>query len=239
MAKSGKYFAFESLGTRDGPGIRSVLFLQGCPLRCVYCHNPESWDFNGGNEISAEDVVKKLLRYKPYYKNNGGLTISGGEPLCQPEFVERLCLLTKKNGIDVAIDTSLAVIPDNIENILKSTDHLLLDVKMNNQYEYEKYVGKMDFNNIIDVLDICEKHNVDVILRRVIVKGINDKPDDNMIIKDLCSRYSCISKVEILPFMNLCISKYKELNIDFPLIDVDCTDESIIEQLNVFLRSSK
>ena len=151
----GRINSFQSLGTLDGPGIRFVIFTQGCPLRCGCCHNPDTWDVNGGEEYEAKDVVNKALRFKPYFKNNGGINVSGGEPLLQADFVSELFKLSKENGIGTCLDTSGCIINDSVIKLLDYTDRVLLDVKYLDNEKYIKHVG-CTFNKVIEFLDVLK-----------------------------------------------------------------------------------
>jgi pyruvate formate lyase activating enzyme len=136
---TGKIHSFQSLGTVDGPGIRTVLFMQGCPLRCVCCHNPDTWDFSGGEEFTADEITAKVMRYKSYFGKDGGITVSGGEPLMQAKFVTELFVKMHENGINTCLDTSGCVLNENVKELLSHTDLILLDYKYTNKEDYEKY----------------------------------------------------------------------------------------------------
>ena len=136
---TGRINSIQTLGTVDGPGVRFVLFMQGCPLRCAYCHNPDTWDFSGGNEVSADEIFQKVKRYREYFGKEGGITVSGGEPTMQADFVRELFELCKKEGIHSALDTSGCVWNDKVEKLLSVTDLCLLDYKMTNNEDYLHY----------------------------------------------------------------------------------------------------
>ena len=149
----GRIHSFQSLGTVDGPGVRSVIFMQGCPLRCVCCHNPDTWDFEGGEEMSTEVLVNKVLRYKTYYGNNGGVTVSGGEPLMQADFLVEFFKKLKNYGIHTALDTSGCVLNDTVKELLEYTDIVLLDFKYTNEKDYFEYT-KMQMNQAKEFLNL-------------------------------------------------------------------------------------
>lgn len=137
----GRIHSVESFGSVDGPGIRYVVFLQGCPLRCGYCHNPDTWTFAGGAEMSAEELFQKIRRYRAYFGEEGGVTVSGGEALMQPEFVTELFRLCHADGINTCLDTSGCVWNDQVEALLEETDTVLLDIKMTSEEDYARYIG--------------------------------------------------------------------------------------------------
>ena len=134
----GRVHSFESFAASDGPGIRFSIFLSGCPMRCVYCHNPDTWDRSGGSEYSADEIVKKVLRFKPYFKNGGGVTISGGEPFMQAEFLTELLKKLKKENIHTAVDTSGFYLNDSVKEALLYTDLVLLDIKHTDAEGFKK-----------------------------------------------------------------------------------------------------
>ena len=137
----GKVHSFLSLGTLDGPGVRYVVFFQGCNLRCGCCHNPDTWNINEGIEISSKEIIEKVKRYKEYFSNNGGITISGGEPLLQPLFAYEIFKLAHENNINTCLDTSGSILNDNVKQLLSETDRVLLDIKYCNNDLYKKYVN--------------------------------------------------------------------------------------------------
>lgn len=231
---TGKINSYQSLGAVDGPGLRYVIFMQGCPYRCIYCHNPDTWNFSGGLDASTEEIVKKVIRYKPYFKNKGGVTVSGGEPLCQSEFVLSLFKKLKENGVHTALDTTGGVNFD--EELLNYTDLVLCDLKFVTEEEYKKYCGA-SLKTVLSFIKKCEEKNSPIWIRHVVVPNITDSAEN---IKKLCTLlkdFSNIERVELLPFRNLCIEKYKKMNIDFPLKDTNpCTKEKINE-LNEIVKS--
>lgn len=153
---TGKVHSFQSLGTVDGPGVRTVLFLQGCPLRCPYCHNPDTWDKNAGEDIFVDDAVKIILRYRSYFGKDGGVTVSGGEPLLQVEFVYELFTRLKEEGIGTALDTSGVIMNDSVKKLLGKTDIVLLDIKFSRDDLYKKYIG-VSLSAPLAFLAECEK----------------------------------------------------------------------------------
>ena len=219
--------SFQSLGTVDGPGVRAVVFMQGCPLRCNCCHNPETWDFNGGQEITAQELFDKIIRCKSYFGKNGGVTFSGGEPLMQSDFLLKFIPLLKNEGIHIAIDTSGCVFNETVKKVLDLCDLVLLDYKYTNETDYLKYTG-MDIGKADSFLNYLNSINKPVWIRQVLIPEINDTKVSLLNLFGLEKKYPCIKKTELLPFRKLCIEKYKELNIPFPFEHIrEATKEDI------------
>lgn len=231
----GKVNSFQSFGTLDGPGVRFVVFMQGCPLRCGCCHNPETWDLNGGKEISAEEVLKKILQYKEYFSSGGGVTLSGGEPLMQALFAAELFKLCQKEGINTCLDTSGCILNSDVKDILEYTDYCLLDIKYTDDEKYRNYVG-CTLSSPLTFLDYLNKRNIPTRLRQVIIKGLNDDGENIKNIAEIAKTHSCVKEIEFLPFKKLCIEKYKKLNLDFRLANYPETSNEDIEKLNKLLK---
>jgi pyruvate formate lyase activating enzyme len=232
---TGRIHSFQSLGTADGPGVRAVVFMQGCPLRCACCHNPDTWDFNGGKEATPEEIFLKIKRLKNYFGESGGVTVSGGEPLMQPEFIKELFKLCKTDGITTAIDTSGCVLNNDIKDVLKLTDTVLLDYKYITDELYKTKVG-CEKIKVDEFLEYLNSQNIDTWIRQVIIKDLNNNESSVSALKELKEKYSCIKKIELLPFKKLCIEKYEKLNIQFPLAETPETTKQEIEELNEFLK---
>lgn len=226
----GKIHSIQSLGTLDGPGIRYVIFLQGCNLRCGCCHNPDTWNINEGFEISSEELINNAIRYKEYFKEIGGITISGGEPLLQPLFVYDIFKLAHDNNINTCLDTSGSILNEDVKKLLSTTDRVLLDIKYLDDNLYNKYVG-CSLNNVINFLNYLEINNIKTTLRQVIIPSLND--DKNSIIKlnKLANNYNCVDKVELLPFKKICQSKYDNLKINFMFKDYEEPSKDLIYYL--------
>jgi len=233
-AIKGKIHSFQSLGTVDGPGIRFVVFFQGCPLRCGCCHNPDTWALNEGEEYTPSQVVEKVLRFKSYFGEKGGITISGGEPLLQPLFATEIFKLCHKNGVNTCLDTSGCILNDSVKELLKHTDRLLLDVKYTNEDLYAKHVG-CSLKSVLDFLKYANDNNIPVTLRQVIIPTLNDNEENIKRLNELASVHSCIDKIELLPFKKICQVKYDTLNIEFPFKDILTPSAEIMEKLNYLL----
>lgn len=224
----GSISKIETLGLVDGPGIRTVIFLSGCKLRCKYCHNPEMWKLSKPN-YTPEELVKKIIRYKPYYKRNGGgVTFSGGEPLIQSEFLLETCKLLKKENIHITLDTS-GVGKGNYDEILSYIDLVLFDVKHVTSDGYKDLTGyKIDES--IKFINALNKSRKPVIIRQVIVPGIMDNDNYLLGLKEELKKINNIIKIEFLPYHELALEKYKNLGIKspfepFPVMDKNKCDE--------------
>ena len=226
----GRIHSFQSLGTVDGPGVRAVVFMQGCPLRCACCHNPDTWDFGGGKIVSAEEIFRKIQRLRAYFGKDGGVTVSGGEPLLQADFVAELFSLCRADGISCALDTSGCVYNESVERLLSLTDLVLLDYKYTNDTDYKKYTG-MFMQSAEDFLARLDALGKRVWIRQVIIPTLNDSEESVRRLYALSERYSCIEKTELLPFRKLCVEKYRALGIDFPLENTPEASEELIERL--------
>ena len=228
----GNISSFQSMGTLDGPGVRFVAFTQGCQLRCACCHNPETWSVNGGTVYTAEEVVNRALKYKEYFGKTGGITLSGGEPLLQPEFTAEIFRLSRENGINTCLDTSGCV--PFFDSVLNYTDYCLLDIKYTTDEQYKKYVG-CSLAKPLDFLKQLNNRNIPTRIRQVIIKGLNDTPESIKRLKELVSPFNCVREIELLPFRKLCVSKYEKLGLDFPLKETPETTQKEIDELKKFL----
>ena len=219
MEIKGKINSFQSLGAVDGPGIRFVVFFKGCPLHCRCCHNPETISFSGGEEYTAEDIVNKAVRYKEYFGDNGGITLSGGEPIAQPLFAAEILKLCKEAGIHTCIDTSGYTLNDEVKELLKYTDLVLLDIKYTNPEDYKRNTGA-ELGKVLEFLDYLKEKDIPTWIRQVIIPTVNDSEENIFKLKEIISKYPNIKKTELLPFRKLCQTKYDNLKIEFPFKDI-------------------
>ena len=229
MSMKGYIHSVQSLGTVDGPGVRAVVFTEGCPLRCAYCHNPDTWEFNENDLMSADILTEKILRLYPYIKN-GGVTFSGGEPCVQAEFLTEVAAVLKEKGLHIALDTSGAVYDKKVETLLSLTDLVLLDIKMTTEDDYKKHIGG-SLGKTLEFLGRLEEMHKEVWIRHVVVPGITDSEENIRRLKALVSPYKCVSKIELLPFKTLCLEKYESMGIEFLLKDTEQADMNRIEEL--------
>jgi pyruvate formate lyase activating enzyme len=222
----GKLHSIETMGLVDGPGIRTVFFLQGCPLRCAYCHNPDSQTMFSKKQVTPEDVLKIALRYKSYYdRSGGGVTFSGGEPLLQGEFLVETLKLLKKAGINTAIDTSGYGDERYFKEILKLVDLVILDIKHFSNYGYKSLTGKSKqrFNKFLTYLD---EFRGTIWLRHVMVPSITDNEESiYSLFEEIAYMAGKIDRFEILPYHRLGIEKYENLNIEYSLKDIPDMDK--------------
>jgi len=211
----GRIHSFQSLGTVDGPGVRYVVFMQGCPLRCGCCHNPDAWDTDGGKIYSPTQVVDNACKYRDYFGDKGGITLSGGEPLLQAKFAEEIFKLCKEREIDTCLDTSGCIIDDDVLSLLDFTDRVLLDVKYTQEALYKKHVG-CELEKVLEFLKVLNEKHIPTTLRQVIIPTLNDNEQNVLRLKDIASKFSCVQNIDLLPFRKICQAKYDNLNIVFP-----------------------
>ena len=234
----GRIHSFETLGAVDGPGIRFILFMQGCSLRCKFCHNRDTWDCKGGTEYTVDEIFEKILKYKNYFiASNGGVTISGGEPLLQADFVIELLKKLKQAGINTAIDTSgMFDITEKIKTLINLTDLFLVDIKSINDDICKDLVGHSNKKELefIKYLDSIGK---EIWIRQVIVPGITDKDEDLYTLRDFINSIEHITKVDLLPYHDLGKYKWLKLNEIYPLENVRTADSKDVERVKKILES--
>lgn len=214
--------SIETLGLVDGPGIRVVIFFQGCPLRCKFCHNPETWCFNDKFLITPDELVRHIYKYRNYFGEDGGVTFSGGEPLFQHDFLLECLKLCKKMGINTCLDTSGSC--ENYYDILEYVDLVIFDIKAYDEKSYLDLTG-YNISNSLKFLDYCQKIGKKMWLRQVIVPGINDNLDYIYGLKEFIKPLKNIKKIELLPYHLLGVSKYKLLGIPYVLDGVPAMDK--------------
>lgn len=231
---TGKVNSFQSLGTVDGPGIRFVVFLQGCNLRCSCCHNPETWDISGGRAYTPLEIAQKAERYKEYFGFEGGITLSGGEPLLQAEFAAEVFKICKEKGINTCLDTSGSVLNNSVKKLLSYTDTVLLDIKYTNDADYKNYVG-CDFSKPVEFLEYLKENNIPTVIRQVIIPTVNDNEENIKKLADIVKKHPNIIKTELLPFKKLCQAKYDNLDIPFPFKYIPTPNHEDMEKLKALL----
>ncbi len=236
----GRVHSLESCGTVDGPGIRFVVFMQGCPLRCQFCHNPDTWDTNKGMEYTPEQLMREIVKYKSYMGfSGGGVTFTGGEPLMQQGFILEMSKLCKAEGISVALDTSGFIWNDGVKEILEYTDIVLLDIKNYNPIVYEEVTG-VSLCPTLEFLDYLREKNINTWVRYVLVPGLTDNKDS---IKELSSHlrnYPNVSKIELLGFHKMGEYKWKELGLEYKLSQTkEPSKELMTEVKNILELSGK
>lgn len=224
-----KIHSIESLGTVDGPGIRFVLFLQGCSLQCKYCHNRDTWQQDAGTIVTVDEIISKINRYKNFLiPSGGGITASGGEPLLQVKFLITLFERLRKENIHTALDTSgmFAITPD-IEKVLSLTDLVLLDIKHIDPEKCKELVGLSNEKELTFARYLSD-HNIPIWIRQVIVPGITDDPKDLVQLKQFLSELKTVKRIDLLPYHSLGKFKWENLGLSYPLAGIrDATSDDI------------
>ncbi len=230
----GYVHSFESLAAVDGAGLRYGIFFVGCPLRCVYCHNPDTWNAKG-RAYTAEELLNKITRYVPYFKETGGVTFSGGEPLLQAEFLLELTALLNERGIRYAVDTSGAVpLTPAVKQVCKGAQMVLLDVKFASEKEYQTFTGGSMFP-VMETLRFLEKENVPTVVRTVVVTGINDSKEKLTPYVDLLRGFTCVKEYELLAFHTMGFHKYETMGMQNPLAGTPALSPERLTELQAFV----
>lgn len=240
---TGRIHSLESFGTVDGPGIRLVVFTQGCPMRCQYCHNPDTWDVNAGTLMEPEEILSNYEKNKAFYKN-GGLTVTGGEPLLQPEFLIDLFEKAKLQGIHTCIDTSgITFSPDNpayleqLDRLLAVTDLVLLDIKHINSDSHKKLTGHAN-GRILLFARYLEQKKIPVWIRHVLVPGLTDDPEYLKELGTFAGGLKNLAALDVLPYHTMGKSKYQQLGMVYPLETLeDCTKEKALWAKSLILNA--
>lgn len=221
----GRIHSIETFGLVDGPGVRYVVFLQGCRMRCQYCHNPETWAMDAGEEQTAEEVFRKAYRYHNYWKKNGGITVSGGEPLLQTEFVMELFTLAKGKGVHTVLDTSGNPFTreepffDSFQRLMEVTDLVMLDMKELDTRRHRDLTGQ-DNQNILDMADLLSGQGKEMWIRHVLVPGLTDDETGLLALRERINGWKTVSRVEVLPYHTLGLFKWEKLGLPYPLSGV-------------------
>lgn len=232
----GYVHSIETFGTVDGPGIRFVIFMQGCPLKCKYCHNRDTWDTNTGRRTNVNDLLSEIKRYIPYMKSSGGgVTVSGGEPLLQAKFIIELFKELKKINVHTCIDTAGSIpINDDIISLLNLTDLVLLDIKHIDPSKAKLLTGLSNENNL-NLANYLSDNNISMWIRQVLVPGYTDDEDDLKLLKTFISTLSSVEKIEILPYHDLGKFKWEELGLVYPLNDIRLATSEDVERAKKIL----
>ncbi len=236
MEQTCKLHSIETLGTVDGPGIRFVIFLTGCPLKCKYCHNRDTWNLNSGKDITLDELLKKILKSKPYFEvSGGGVTVSGGEPLVQTKFVTELFKKLKELNIHTTLDTSGSLpITSDIEELLKYTDLVLLDIKHIDNKKCIELTG-MPNTNTLNFAKYLNENNIPMWIRQVLVPQITDDENDLLKLKDFLKNFNNITNIEILPYHNLGKFKWTNLGVKYPLENIPPATPEDVERAKKIL----
>ncbi len=231
---TGRVHSIQSLGTVDGPGVRFVVFLQGCNLRCGCCHNPDTWQAEGGEVYSASALSQKAARYRAYFGKDGGITVSGGEPLLQAQFVQALFEKCHNMGIHTCLDTSGSILNDGVKAMLCHTDRVLLDIKYTSDALYKQHVG-CSLQAPLAFLAYLNERQIPTTLRQVIVPTLNDTEENVKALREIAKAHSCVDKIELLPFKKICTVKYEQLGIPFPFAKLDTPSKETMQSLQDYL----
>jgi len=236
----GRIHSVESFGSADGPGVRYIVFLKGCNMRCQYCHNPDTWAKDGGELMTPEEVLKKALRYKTYWKEKGGITVSGGEALLQIDFVTELFRLAKEKGVNTCLDTSgnpfsmEEPFKSKFDELMKYTDLFMLDIKHMDDAAHRKLTGQTN-QNILEMAAYLSDHGKAMWIRHVLVPGITTEEDGLHRLRSFLDTLKTVERVEVLPYHTLGVFKWKELGIPYQLEGVDPPTKEQIDRAKEIL----
>lgn len=228
---TGRLHSIETFGALDGPGIRTVFFMQGCPARCMYCHNPDTWEEEAGEQVTVGEVISRARRGRPYYGENGGVTFSGGEPLLQADFLIEAMDALRKDGINSAIDTSGTYFDENSEEVISHCDMVLLDVKHIDPSRFKELTGR-EQGTLSLLIDAVNRQEKPVWIRQVIVPGFNDDEEYIRELNKFLKRIKYIRKIELLGYHNMAEPKYDKLGIKYRLKGVKPMDSESLKKLS-------
>ena len=231
MKNTGRVHSFETLGTVDGPGIRFVIFLQGCALRCQYCHNPDTWKINEGEEYTVDDLMFEIKKYKTYMEaSSGGVTFTGGDPLVQAEFLTELAKKCKEEGISVVVDTSGFILNDKVKELYKYTDLVLLDIKSFDEETYQLVSGGK-LSPTLETLDHLKEKNIEVWVRYVVVPELTDDLESIKALSNHLDDFHNVTKIEPLAFHKMGEYKWEELGEEYKLKDTKEPKKELMEEV--------
>ncbi|MCI6178942.1 MAG: pyruvate formate-lyase-activating protein [Treponema porcinum] len=234
----------ESFGSVDGPGVRFIIFFAGCPLRCKYCHNPDTWDMMKGKQYTADELLDEAITCREYWGTKGGITVSGGEPLAQIDFLLELFTKAKERGINTCIDTAGGPFTregewfEKFKQLMNVTDVLLMDIKHINEEEHIKLTGHTG-KNIIEMFRYLDEINKPVWIRHVLVPGITDNDEYLIQTRDFIRTLGNVQRVEVLPYHGLGAMKYKDLGIDYVLKDTNSPTAERVQNAREILECAK
>ena len=237
----GYVHSLETFGSADGPGVRFIVFLKGCKMRCKFCHNPDTWNMEGAQIYSPDELLQKALRYKSYWGENGGITVSGGEPLLQMEFVTELFELAKKQNINTAVDTAGQPFSrkgnfiKKFDRLAEVTDLFLLDIKQMDGDKHKNLTGHRN-ENILDMARYLSEKNKDVWIRHVLVPGVTDEEEELKKLSDFVKTLSNVKKVQILPYHTLGKYKWENLGLSYPLGNTPPPTKESVEKAENILK---
>ena len=230
-----KIHSLQSMGAVDGPGLRYTVFFQGCPLRCVYCHNPDTWDFQNGDIATVDQLLQKIQRCLPYLKG-GGVTATGGEPLMQAEFVAELFRRLREEGIHTALDTSGIAPESSARLVLEHTSLVLADLKFTTEEDYRRLCGG-SLDAVLHFLSLTRERRIPLWVRHVVVPGLTDSAEHARRFAEITAGFPNLERIELLPFHKLCLEKYRDLGIAFPLENTPAAQKNDITRFRSLLQA--
>ena len=238
----GRVHSIESFGTVDGPGIRLVVFLQGCPMRCLYCHNPDTWERSGGSEITVSEIISEYEKNRAFYKN-GGITVTGGEPLWQIEFVTELFKQARALGIHTCIDTSGVTFSEKntekFDALMEYTSLVMLDIKHIDSDKHKALTGVTN-ENILAFARYLEKKKIPLWIRHVVIEGYTDNEGDLTRLGEFIGSLKNLAALDVLPYHTLGVKKYEELGLEYPLRGLaPLSKKRAIDAKNIILTAIK
>lgn len=242
MNMEGKIHSIESFGTVDGPGIRLVVFFQGCPMRCQYCHNPDTWDSNDGTLMNVEEILELYEKNKPFYRK-GGITATGGEPMLQLDFLLKLFTTAKERGIHTCLDTSGIVFHEGnrqkVDHLMSVTDLVLLDMKHADSEKHRALTGHTN-ERVLSFLSYLNNRQTPVWIRHVLVPGLTDDRESLLELGHALAPYGCIKVLDVLPYHTMGKAKYQEMNLKYPLGDTpEATEEQAREARSIIIEGMR
>lgn len=238
MSLVGRIHSLESFGTVDGPGIRFVVFLQGCPLRCQFCHNPDTWEVHKGTEYTSEQLIQEIIKYKSYMDfSGGGVTFTGGEPMLQAEFLLEVAKKLMELNISIAIDTSGYVWNEAVKELIDISDIVLLDIKNYDPRVYETVTG-VELAPTLRLLEYLRLNHINTWVRYVLVPGLTDNLDSIRKLSDHLKNYPNVSKIELLGFHKMGEFKWKELGLDYKLSDTKEPAKELLSEVKALFEQS-
>lgn len=239
----GRIHSVESFGSVDGPGVRYIIFLKGCHMRCKYCHNPETWALDGGELQTPQEAFDKAYRYRNYWKNEGGITVSGGEALLQIDFVTELFKIAKSKGVNTTLDTSGNPFTreepffSKFNELMKYTDLFMLDIKQIQDAKHKELTGWTN-QNILDLAKYLSDNGKDMWIRHVLVPGVTDAEEDLTALRDFVRELKTVKRFEVLPYHTLGVFKWEELGVPYSLSDVMPPTKEEIKRANDILETA-
>lgn len=240
MSTIGRIHSLESFGTVDGPGIRFVVFMQGCPLRCQFCHNPDTWEVTKGLEYTANELKEEIVKYKSYMEfSGGGVTFTGGEPLLQAEFILEVSKILKKEGITIAVDTSGYVWNDAVKELLEYVDLVMLDIKNYDPDVYVTVTG-VSLSPTLELLDYLKNNNINTWIRYVLVPNLTDNMEAIEQLSTYLDNFPNVTKIEVLGFHKMGEYKWKELGLEYKLSNTKEPSKELLQKVKeIFERNGK